>query len=647
MKIKFTKTIKVLSFFLVLLTAGKYKAQCSANFTYALNSNGNVTFTAAAQASSVSPVTYYWTFGSSIPTFSATGNAGKYPNYTYTANGTYVVTLFIIQTAPSCSTQTQQTITITNATTSTCNINANFTTSQGSNGLVNFNNTSTGTVSGVTYNWNFGDNTTPSTATSPVHTYSANGTYIATLTANNNLSVTCAGTKTLAIVVNSYCTLAANFTYSLGSNGAVSFFNTTTPSVSVSYTWNFGNSSTSNALNPSIAYAANGTYTVILSAATASCSSTASAVLTITNVPLCNITANFSYSQGANGLINFNNTSTGTVSGVSYSWNFGDNSTAGTTASPAHTYSANGTYVATLTANNNFTPACVSTKTLNIVVSSYCTLAAGFTYTVGANGLVSFNNTTTGTGTNTIYSWNFGNAGTSTSVNPTRSYLNGTYTVVLTASNFSVFPACSSTVSQVITVTTSTCVSNTTFTLLPTSTPKFWNAIPSNTANIASVLWSWGDGNTSNTLYTSHLYSVSATYTICLSVTLTCGASSTFCTSYFVYRGSSENSSDMIQVNVIEEGSLGIKNIEIENNILSVYPNPGTGLFTLKMNVSNEKTKVTVYNVMGQKVYEGVNEAANGKMDKQVDLSKAEAGVYFVEVIDGTKIVSKKIVVSK
>lgn len=43
---------------------------------------------------------------------------------------------------------------------------------------------------------------------------------------------------------------------------------------------------------------------------------------------------------------NFNNQSTGAIS---YSWNFGDSSPVNTTASPAHTYTLNGTYTVTLT----------------------------------------------------------------------------------------------------------------------------------------------------------------------------------------------------------------------------------------------------------------------------------------------------------
>ncbi len=75
------------------------------------------------------------------------------------------------------------------ASTSYCNLPAS----------VSFNNT---TANGVTYIWNFGDNST-STSTNPVHTYTANGTYTVTLTATGCLSNTASIVQPAYITVNS------------------------------------------------------------------------------------------------------------------------------------------------------------------------------------------------------------------------------------------------------------------------------------------------------------------------------------------------------------------------------------------------------------------------------------------------------------
>ncbi len=65
---------------------------------------------------------------------------------------------------------------------------------------VTFNNT---TANGVSYVWDFGDNSATSTATSPVHSYTANGTYTVSLTATGCLS------NTQSIVQPAYITVNA------------------------------------------------------------------------------------------------------------------------------------------------------------------------------------------------------------------------------------------------------------------------------------------------------------------------------------------------------------------------------------------------------------------------------------------------------
>lgn len=82
-------------------------------------------------------------------------------------------------------------------------INPNFTANMTSvcnlPATINFNNT---TANGVSYLWNFGDAST-STATNPVHTYTANGVYTVQLTATGCVS------NTATIIQNSYITINA------------------------------------------------------------------------------------------------------------------------------------------------------------------------------------------------------------------------------------------------------------------------------------------------------------------------------------------------------------------------------------------------------------------------------------------------------
>lgn len=697
-----------------------------------------MTFTSTSVLTNSATTTYYWMFGSGIPTQTLTGSSGMYTSQTFTAPGTYTVQLWITSTSPTCSSISTTTIVIPTSTT-TCFLNTNFTYSQGANGLVNFNNTSTGTVSGTTYTWFFGDGGT-STATSPAHTYSANGTYVAKLIANNNFTATCIDSTITNVVVNSYCTLNAGFTFSYLSNGMVALFNTTTPTTTATYTWNFINNSpaSSNLANPLITYSANGTYTINLVAMTSapSCTSNASAVVTITNATGCNLVANFSTIQGTNGAVTFTNTSTGTNTNTTYSWNFG-NSQSSTLASPSITYATNGYYTVTLTATTNGTPTCTSTKTLNIFVNSYCNLNASFVYTTSSTGVVTFSNTSTGASSTTPVTWSFGhsssgNPGTSTISAPSHYYPNGTYTVSLTIFSSS---TCVSTATQIITVNTITCslnaafthtvgssglvnfsntstgtgsyftawnfgdgwtsnstnpshtysnggthyvrlvitdtlnascadtiiqavnitgipcVANANFTLVPSGTPQFWLAIPSYPYNMTAAQWSWGDGSTSNSLYTSHQYSAAANYTICLTVTVSCGASASTCSTYYVSKSSDQSAgSGIINVNVqapdaeVETGLFDLQNEAIS---FQLFPNPNKGEFKLVMNenITNE-TIITVNNLIGEVIYQNSFENS-GLNSLEISLPNASSGIYFVHIKTQNKTSTQKVIIHK
>ena len=546
----FTRNVIIL---FTLLFTQKLTSQvlCSPNFTYTIN-GGNVTFTSTSTGVGSISTTYYWNFGNNTNT---SGLNLIVTNTTYTTNGTYTVTLFISSAVPSCSNQISYTINITGAITPTCSLISNFASSQGANGLVNFNNTSTGTVGGTTYFWNFGD-ATNSTSFSPAHSYSSNGTYTVSLAANNNFTASCASTKTAVVVVNSICNLAANFTYTMGANGLVNFISTSIGTNSfTNYRWTFGNGivlSGNNMTSTAQTYTANGTYVVTLKDSTSNpaCVSQISQTINIGNVVNpCNLFANFS-GAGTNGVFNFNNTSTGTSAGVTYLWNFGD-ATTSSSVSPSHTYANAGNYTVTLSANNNYSYSCVSTKTTVISVS-ICSLASNFTHTVGANGLVNFSSTSTGTNALTGYSWNFGDGNNGNGANTSHVYNNGNYIVTLNAVNYSVNPSCSDTSSHSIIVNTNTCITNANFSIAPTATAQYWNVIPASPANVSSAIWTGGDGSSSNTLYTSHQYSAAGTYSLCLTVTVNCGATSSHCSSYYIFRSSEQDNSALIYVNVID-----------------------------------------------------------------------------------------------
>ena len=115
-------------------------------------------------------------------------NAATTQAITVSASGVFSVD---VTDGNGCTaTSAQTTVTVTSAPV------ANF-VAQAFALLVNFTNTSTGT--GNTYDWDFGDASTPATTTNATHNYAGNGTYTVVLTATNSCGTT---TKTTVLNLN-------------------------------------------------------------------------------------------------------------------------------------------------------------------------------------------------------------------------------------------------------------------------------------------------------------------------------------------------------------------------------------------------------------------------------------------------------------
>lgn len=570
MKMKKTITfLKTLLLFILIAGGKEASGQCAVSFSYNTFPNGVTTFTSyAVPPSTVSTITYYWNFGNNT-TYSATGWQGATAMNTYTANGQYTVTLFILTSAPNCSAQVTQVLNITNA--GGCPLSANWGYSQGFNGQVNFTNYTSGTTAGTTYSWNFGDNSSPGTTASPSHNYAANGQYTVTMTATNN--GTCSATHSAVINVNSICTINASMNVSYGNNGQVIFQSTSTGTTQNSwYTWKFGDNSQQSTITPSVNHAyINGTYTVMLIAysntVNLGCADSVSQVITVTNAT--------------------------------------------------------------------------------------CNLVAGATASMGANGQVHFINNSLGTNANTTYTWSFGNGQVSNASNPTVTYQSGgSYNVYLHASNGS---GCTSSTLIPINVTSIPCIANAGFTLVPGLQPQHWIAIPAAPWNVYAYYWTWGDNTSTytNTLTASHQYSTAGTYSICLTVTASCNAIATACSSYSVFRSS--QSQNIIYINTaypdeinIDAGTpTSINDLDMASD-LNVYPNPTSGAFMLNVSGNGqENAEVSIYNLLGDKIYTGKSDFEDNMIRMPIDISNAAEGMYILKIKTDTSETTRRIVVDK
>lgn len=500
--------------------------------------------------------------------------------------------------------------------------------------------------------WAFGNGiVTYTTGSNPVSvTYTANGVYTVTLGLVNT-AFTCTSIVTQTVNVNniSVCNAVSSFTYNSSSPNSFNFTSTSSGTTGTStYAWNFGDGATGSGSSVSHVYSADGMYpvTLVVSDATpATCTNSS-----VSYISVCTATNDFTYANYPNGVVGF--TSSAATSTTSYFyWTFGDggvlNGGAITAAAPTHTYAANGTYVVNMIYQS--TLGCTVTTQYTVTVSNIanpCTLNASFSYSQGSGNVIYFTNTSTGTSGSVNYLWNFGDGNTSTSASPTHTYsTSGNYSVTLYANNNFSYTCADSTNMNVV---TNTCVANAGFTLTPSGTPQNWNITPFDPSNIASALWSWGDGSTSNTLYTSHTYSAAGFYTICLTVTTTCGAVGTSCWLYNIYKpANGSEAQGLVYVNVLNPATVGIKNNSAGAIACSIAPNPSHGTFQLNFaGLTSGNVSIKIYNLVGQHVYAADIESLPGDMTKEIQLGQVSSGVYFIQVNASQQTLTKKIVIS-
>ncbi|MGB6268775.1 MAG: T9SS type A sorting domain-containing protein, partial [Olleya sp.] len=88
--------------------------------------------------------------------------------------------------------------------------------------------------------------------------------------------------------------------------------------------------------------------------------------------------------------------------------------------------------------------------------------------------------------------------------------------------------------------------------------------------------------------------------------------------------------------------ALSVDEFTLDN--LSIFPNPNNGEFTVKFSNATGKVSLEVFDIRGRKVV-GNNYDIIGDFNQNVSLANIQSGMYLLNINDGSRIITKKIIV--
>ncbi|QIG44401.1 PKD domain-containing protein [Nocardioides anomalus] len=423
------------------------------SFTYTCNQNVCEFDGRASTDENPTSLTYSWSFGTQ-------GSAsGPLPTKTFTAPGTFPVTLTVKDEWQVSVASAPQNVTIAEPTGNSAPAPTFVQSCQGLTCSVS----SQGTVDPnagdtITYSWNWGDGTTPSTGASPAaHVYAASGSYTITLTTTDGWGKAASTTRAVSLTEPAGNTApSVTFTASCTSFTTCQFNSAGTTDAqgdALRYAWSFGDGGTSTSTAPSRTYNTPGSYAVTLTVTdvwgkAASSTQTVNITEPVTNTKPTAVIASGScttFTTCAMSGVGSSDPDTAAGDGVrNYVWRWDDGTpdTTGTTASQSHVYNTAGTYTVTLTVLDKWG------RASDPVTFAVTTLAepagnnpptATFTTTCNARSCaVNSTGTSDADGGIRSYSWNWGDGtAVSTGASPAAHLYAaaGGYTITLTVTD--------------------------------------------------------------------------------------------------------------------------------------------------------------------------------------------------------------------
>lgn len=470
-----------------------------------------VTFTDTSNASGITSRTWIFGNGNTSSGNNATVSA------TYTAPGLYDVTLVISDGFISDSVTYSQYIEVYN------NPSSNFSISNPNQGCaplsINFTNLTT--TSGVPinqYSWDFGDGSQSDTTTNPSHIYLYSGTYQVQLVASdtNGCSSSFIHNTNIQVDPQPVASFSADTVSACNPPLSVTFSNNSTGTPPLSYYWDYSLGTSNNVTPPTTTYPNAGGYDVLLRVTDGNgCSDT----LSIDDyIAIGNVIADFQIPDticpGDSILIN--NTSFG---GNLFNWNFGNGNTS-TIEHPTISYSAPGTYTISLT--SYVSAGCSDSITKTIVVEDF-QISASINHDYSCE--VPFEVTYTGTSTVPVTQWNWLLNGYDTVISSSSS-LNATYnvpgiwdlTVYATSSNGCEASYTQNQILSIFGLNDTNLIAEPVSGCAPLVVDFYDLSQPFD--SIASYLWEFHDGTSSNQQSTQFTYLDTGVYNVTATITL-------------------------------------------------------------------------------------------------------------------------------
>jgi PKD repeat protein len=130
-------------------------------------------------------------------------------------------------------------------------------------------------------------------------------------------------------------------------------------------------------------------------------------------------------------------------------------------------------------------------------------------------------------------------------------------------------------------------------------------------SGVTSLLWDFGDGNTSTLQFPTHQYAAPGMYTVCLYTLNSCGRPDSLCQTISV--------------------PVGIDDPNLQE--FDLYPNPSTGEFIVRVKVTAVSTvNYRLINMLGQTVAEKEVNLVQGTRTERFDLSDQPEGIYLLRM---------------